>query len=264
MPRVAKLGSKRDSNLAGNPIDMDLASAPHAHSETQIAFWSGGSPVEARIGDQVARYDNETALGSDAFEMHDATLLEPGPPAFFLTFMISKAWLDNRRLATGRPLILPSPRVPVSVHLREACWRTLDSIVDAEKPRATIDDEIQQLLVAAIAASTSRVQATNNRIRASCLDRRLRAAIAFMRENMTEKCTIGEVASIAGLSAGCRKGCGYRGLQKELAARKRENSNLRQVHARLGAMCRTWQWVARSCTPQRCASRQRRIIAPSA
>lgn len=186
----------------GTAIVLELRAnlVPHAHSETQIAFWLGGSPVEARIGKEIVRYGDDTALGSNAYEMHDATLLDQSRPAYFLAFMISKAWLDNRRLVSGRPLILPSPRVPVNAELREACWRVLDLLVSGQESRAKVDDEVQQLLVAAISASTAPAEAAGRRVIASCLDRRLRAAISYMRDHLTEKCTIDEVASKAGLS----------------------------------------------------------------
>jgi len=186
----------------GTAIVLELQAnlVPHAHSETQIAFWLGGSPVEARIGNEIVRYGEDTALGSNAYEMHDATLLDESRPAFFLCFMISKAWLDNRRRVSGRPLILPSPRVPVDAALREACWRVLDLLVSGHESRTAVDDEVQRLLVAAISASTSPATVTGHRVIASCLDRRLRAAISYMRNHLSEKCTIDEVANNAGLS----------------------------------------------------------------
>src|SRR5690349_251584 len=46
----------------GTAIVLELRAnlVPHAHSETQIAFWLGGSPVEARIGNEIVRYGDDT------------------------------------------------------------------------------------------------------------------------------------------------------------------------------------------------------------
>lgn len=48
----------------------------HSHSESQLALWLGGARAVARIGSEVVAYSEDTALGSNAFELHDMTLLD--------------------------------------------------------------------------------------------------------------------------------------------------------------------------------------------
>lgn len=175
----------------------------HSHSETQLAFWLGGVPARARIGAQVVQYGENTALAANAYESHDMTLLDSGS-CVFLCFMVSRQWLDRRRALTGRPFVFPSPQVPLSPALIQACWRVLDLITSVHSGRQDIDVEVEQLLVAAINSSTE--QSGLESLRAamqgigSALDHRLRAAIVYMRENVAEKITVEEVAARVGLS----------------------------------------------------------------
>jgi AraC-like DNA-binding protein len=173
---------------------------PHAHPDTQIAFWLGGAQAEARIGSEVVRYSEQVALAANAYESHDVTLLEDSAPAVFLAFEISKPWLDQRRQVTGRRFLFPSPRVPIDPALRQSCWRVLDMMLSAHEPRAAIDDEVERLLIAAIDASTALTQGEQRPVLAPVLDHRLRKAIAYMREHVCDKSPVEEVAGQVGLS----------------------------------------------------------------
>ena len=45
----------------------------HAHAETQFAFWLGGGRAHANLGNgQVVHYSEDVALGTNAYESHDA------------------------------------------------------------------------------------------------------------------------------------------------------------------------------------------------
>ena len=195
----AQSGYALYDGVSGRAIVLELHASlvAHAHSETQIAFWLGGAPTLAHVGSQVFRYAEDTALAFNAHEMHDAVLEDDGRPSFFLAFMISKAWLDERRRATGHTYNFKSPRVPVDHRLREACWRVLDLIVSGA-PRASIDEEVERLLNAAISASSNGAQA-ERRPSIPLLDRRLRAAIAYMREHVADKQTIDAIANGVGM-----------------------------------------------------------------
>lgn len=149
----------------------------HAHSETQIAFWLRGAQAEARVGSTLVRYSEHVALGANAFQSHDLTLLDTSGSCVFLAFMISRPWLDQRRQATGRPFVFPSPRVPIDAELRQSCWRVLDLLISAHEPRAAVDTEVERLLSAAIDASMAQADPQIQTTR-WVLDHRLRAAIA--------------------------------------------------------------------------------------
>ncbi len=172
----------------------------HAHSETQLALWLGGARACAHVGAQVVPYGENVALGVNAFEAHDMVRLDGTGTCLFLVFMLKKEWLDGLNDARERSFRFPSPRVPITPAMRRACWRVLDLIVSASEPRASIDDEVERLLEAAIAASSDGSDAPAAGGVGVALDHRLRTAIAHMREHVTGKTTIDEIAAKVGLS----------------------------------------------------------------
>lgn len=171
----------------------------HSHSETQLALWLGGARATARIGSELVHYSEDTALGSNAFEAHDMTLLDNGV-CVFLVFMISSDWLEERRKATGRSFVFLSPRVALDATLRQVCWRVLDLIITKEGSATAIDAEVEQLLTAAVGASMATSHAPKVRTIGPALDYRLRTAIEHMREHVSEKTTLDEIAAKVGLS----------------------------------------------------------------
>jgi AraC-like DNA-binding protein len=174
----------------------------HAHAESQFAFWLGGARVEAHLGADVVAYSEDVALGTNAYESHDARLLDrSGSPAVFLVLYISKAWLDERRAASGRPFFFPSPRVPINAALRQACWRVLDIILSPHhEHRQRLETEVEALILTAIDASLAPVHPDALRNRTPMLDHRLRAAIAYMREHVADPIAVEDVAGKVGLS----------------------------------------------------------------
>jgi AraC-like DNA-binding protein len=175
----------------------------HAHAETQLALWLGGARVEAHVGSQLVQYDERLALGTNAYESHDARLLDRSGPAVFLVLYMSKPWLDERRAASGRPFFFASPGIPIDAAVRQSCWNVLDRIVSPlQHPDADIDGEVERLLLAAIDSSHAPLEAVGLTATAPVLDHRLRAAITYMREHASEATTAEEVAARVGLSRG--------------------------------------------------------------
>lgn len=171
----------------------------HSHSESQIAFWLGGARAKARVGNEWVHYGESVGLATNAFQAHDMTLLENGA-AIFLVFVISHEWLAERRKLSGRCLMFPSPRISIDAALRHACWKALDLIQSARASRAQLDDEVERLISAAIDAAAGTRTKPSERLIPPSLDHRLRNAIALMREHVTEKIAIEDIAASVGLS----------------------------------------------------------------
>ena len=173
----------------------------HAHSETQLALWLGGARACAHVGSEVVHYGESVALGVNTFEAHDMVRLDDSGSSLFIVFMIKKDWLDDLSHAKDRSFRFPSPRVPISDALRRSCWRVLDLMISAGAGREQVDKEVERLLEAAIAASTTGADAAPvpGGIGVT-LDHRLRAAIAHMRTHVSEKTSIDEIAAKVGLS----------------------------------------------------------------
>jgi AraC-like DNA-binding protein len=181
-------------------LDIRNDLVPHSHSDTQFVFWLGGAEAEAKIGGESVRYSADTALGVNTFVAHDLTLLTKNTQSIYLCFYVTRDWLDERRKATGRAFTFASPRVPIDANLRRACWRVLDLLISAHESSAEVDKEVETLLEIAMSASSAqwiRTHPTNN---SPILDHRLRRALSFMREHVTEKMHVDEVAAKVGLS----------------------------------------------------------------
>jgi AraC-like DNA-binding protein len=175
----------------------------HAHAETQLALWLGGARVEGHVGSRLVPYGEHVALGTNAYESHDARLLDHSGPAVFLVLYIAKAWLDERSAASGRSFFFGSPCVPIDAAVRQSCWRVLDQIVSPHQhPGADIDGEVARLLLAAINSSNTPMDTASLSPTAPVLDFRLRAAVAYMREHVGDPMAVEDVANKVGLSRG--------------------------------------------------------------
>lgn len=172
----------------------------HAHSETQLALWLGGARACAHVGAHVVPYGENVALGVNAFEAHDMVRLDDNGACLFLVFMLKKEWLESLGDAKGRSFRFPSPHVPISAAMRRSCWRVLDLIISASEARRAVDDEVERLLEAAIAASATGEGAAPAGHGIESLDQRLRAAIAHMRAHVAEKASVDDIAAMVGLS----------------------------------------------------------------
>lgn len=171
----------------------------HSHGDAQLALWLGGARVEGHVGAVTVPYGEHMALGTNAYESHDAQLLDRSGPAVFLCLYVARAWLDERRAASGQPFSFPSPRVPIDDAVRRNCWRVLDQILTASRhDAALIDEEVEKLLLAAMASSSATERRTL--LRAPVLDRRLRAVIAYMREHVNEPVNVEDLAAQVKLS----------------------------------------------------------------
>lgn len=172
----------------------------HAHSETQLALWLGGARACAHVGAEVVSYGENMALGINAFEAHDMVRLDNAGPCLFLVFMLKKEWLDELSETKARSFRFPSPHVPISAAMRRSCWRVLDLIISADAQRQAIDDEVERLLEAAIAASAVGDDDMAAGGVGVMLDHRIRSAIAHMRAHVAEQTTIDDIAAKVGLS----------------------------------------------------------------
>jgi AraC-like DNA-binding protein len=174
----------------------------HAHAEASIAFWLGGARSDARVVGKVVEYSENTALGINPYESHDARLLDHSGPAIFLCFYISKPWLDQRRAVDGRPFYFANPQLPISPAMRQACWQVLDIVVSPyHERREFIEDEVANLITAAIDASLVPLHAPGlGGATAPVIDHRLRDAIAYMRHHVGDPIVVDDVAGRVGLS----------------------------------------------------------------
>ncbi|MFK4448074.1 AraC-like DNA-binding protein [Caballeronia udeis] len=180
------------------PLRTGLVS--HAHSEAHIVWWLGGADAEARIGTQVFRLSETHAVAIKPFEQHDGKLLSSSTPAIFISVYINKEWLDKRAATAGRPFVFASPRIAVSPELRASLWKVLDLILFHPELEEKIEIAAEELITGSIQASLVTHSPGPLAAGLPLLSRKLRLAIALMRERVDVRATIDEIASEAGLS----------------------------------------------------------------
>ncbi len=185
----------------GTAVVLELRAdlVPHAHSDLQLAFWLGGARATARVGTEHVEYGENTALGVNAFESHDLVLHEQGEAALFLAFMVRDDWLQGRATATSHGFRFNAPRLHIDGELRRACWQVLDLILSPHSSQTDIDDQVEGLLLAATGVAGGHERRPRTGVGAS-LDARLRTAIAHMRQHVSTKATVDEIAGMVGLS----------------------------------------------------------------
>ncbi|MFG5776970.1 helix-turn-helix domain-containing protein [Comamonas sp. J-3] len=171
---------------------------PHAHSESQLALWLGGSRARARVGQQTVDYSENLGLGVNAYEAHDMVLLENTGPALFLVFVISQDWLEHRSATEGKSFSFKSPQVFVDAKLRRSCWKVLNLMLSPAPARHEVDTLVLELLEDAVIGSEP-VSKRPVPLPVT-LDHRLRSAINYMRENVVEGGSMEEIAARVGLS----------------------------------------------------------------
>jgi AraC-like DNA-binding protein len=172
----------------------------HSHTESQVAFWLGGARARAQVGKDVVHYAEDVGVATNAYQLHDMTLLEQNGTAVFLLLMISRDWLNEQRRTTGRPFLFPCPRIPIDDTLRKACWRLLNLLMTNSGNRALIDAEAESLIGASVAAATGSRDAAAVRMLPPLLDHRLRAAISLMRDHVGGSIGVEEIAEKVGMS----------------------------------------------------------------
>ena len=172
----------------------------HSHSSSSIAFWLGGSPTRARIGDQNYTYQNSVALGINPFESHDATLCDPTDPALFLTFEFKQSWIEQQRLISGKGLYFLKPTVPIDDALYRACHTLLNIMLDPfNSHHDDVEPVILDILIKATQASAHNITDTHAGLRRTP-DYRVQQAIRAMHSNTSRKMSRDQLAHHVGLS----------------------------------------------------------------
>jgi AraC-like DNA-binding protein len=180
-------------------LEDDLVT--HSHPEIQFSFWLAGGRCEAHLANVLVKYGEHVALVTNAYESHDARLLDKGHSAVFLVLYIETIWWEERRSNRGQSFFFAKPEIFMCPSLRQACWRLLDTVIS---PHIGTPDqlEIQVESLLDIAMESGLTPTSNLRplSHVPVIDHRLRAAIAYMRAHVAEPISIKDIAGRVGLS----------------------------------------------------------------
>jgi AraC-like DNA-binding protein len=198
MPETFAMHEGAFGRISLLPLRTGLVS--HAHSQAHIVWWLGGADAEVRIGTQVYRYSETHAVAVNPFGQHDGKPLSSTAPAIFLTVCINKEWLDKKAATAGRPFVFASPRIAVSPELRASLWKVLDLIMFHPELQEEIESAAEELIGGSIQASLGAHSSDPQTAGIPLLSRKLRLAIALMRQRVDVHTTIDKIASEVGLS----------------------------------------------------------------
>lgn len=173
---------------------------PHAHSDSHIVWWLGGSPAQTRVGKELVKYSVSCASACNAYEQHDLTVLDPTEPAILLAFYFRQEWLEKMSEIRGRPFVFPRAAIPIDSMLRSAACTFLDLMISNSLRQDVIEEAVEKLIQQTVAASRTAGRTPPALLLRSLLDFRVRRAITLMREAVDVRMTIDEVASRVGLS----------------------------------------------------------------
>lgn len=176
-------------------LKLHAGLAPHAHSEAHIVWWLDGAPVAGQVGRHQWRSAEHAAIAVNPYEPHDLRILEPHRPAICLALYISCDWLHTRGAGA---LEFHNPFLRIDPTLGGIAARVTQSLLGACSDAAQREREIERLIDAAVAAS-----APDHRLPRAIsggVDFRIRRALSFMRENVSVRLRVDEVARRVGLS----------------------------------------------------------------
>ena len=187
----------------GHVVVQELADdlVTHSHPQTQFSFWLGGGRCEAHLGNVLVKYGEHVALGTNAYESHDARLLDKGLPAVFLVLYIEKIWWEQRRSNHGQSFFFPTPEISLSPGLRQACWRLLDAVISPHIGTPDqLEIQVESLIELAMGSGLTFTKNLRPLSHVPVIDQRLRAAIAHMRAHAAGPISVEDMAGRVGLS----------------------------------------------------------------
>jgi len=187
----------------GHVVVQELADdlVTHSHPEIQFSFWLGGGRCEAHLANVLVKYGEHVALVTNAYESHDARLLDKGHPAVFLVLYIETIWWEERRSNRGQSFFFAKPEISLSPSLRQACWRLLDTVISPHMGTPDqLEIQVESLLDFAMESGLTPTSNLRPLLHVPVIDHRLRAAIAYMRAHVAEPISIKDMAGRVGLS----------------------------------------------------------------
>lgn len=172
----------------------------HAHPEAHVIIWIEGDPGRMTVGDDEVRPGPGGAVCVNAFQSHSHHFSE-GPPGAFLAFYLQPDWAAARiGSKPGEPLFR-NPVVRLDRALRAAALRLLDGLVGMPDCGDVAGYETERMIERVIEGiGAAQRMAPGHAGAASRLDHRIRRALSLMRENVSGRVGLGELARNAGLS----------------------------------------------------------------
>lgn len=194
------------ADIAGNFGHVILLKAshdlvPHAHAHIQLVYWLGGGEASCRVGHEETVLNESQVVACNSYQSHDLVLRNPSESVLLLLLHIDIAWLDASNLSMDKPVEFSSAQLRSSPEIRELSESLMRKMISSEtRERQCVEDDVLKLLRQTIQQSTVNPNNKVYLVRRRMPDYRLRLALAYMKENITNMSLMSHVAGVVGVS----------------------------------------------------------------
>ncbi len=172
----------------------------HAHPEAHVIIWLDGDAGRMMVGDAEIRPGPDEAVCVNSLQPHSHHF-SAGTPGSFLAFYLQPHWAAARLGRRPDQALFRRAVVPLDSGLRALASGVLDSLLGLLDGSDVAAYEIERMIDRLIEGIGVAQAATPVRPNAPArTDHRIRKALALMRENVSERLNLDEVARSAGLS----------------------------------------------------------------
>ncbi len=172
----------------------------HVHPEIQIGYWLAGPSCSATVGEQSVLLSAHNAVGVNKYQAHGIKLPKGTEPVTMLMILLRESWFDENFSINGVPVSFGRPQFTQTYEIRCLCWILVQKILFLKAPTSDIEEDVKKLIQATITSNANTFTACRTSIRRRMLDYRIRVALSYMRNNMTQTELMRTLTKIVGLS----------------------------------------------------------------
>lgn len=173
----------------------------HVHDQMQFVFWLGGGEAFSHVRDSVASINQDTALGTNAFQAHDLFLQANRAPAILLFLYINVDWLDDLPHLRGQAVSLTQASIKINPEIRASTWKLMQKITATKAvDLQTVNEQVTHLLRLTTEIAAKQMHPAVWSSRRKMIDYRLRQTMAYMQENLVQPSLINTIAKKVGIS----------------------------------------------------------------
>ncbi len=182
-------------------VELCHGLVPHAHPEIQFIYWLAGAHCTGTVGDEIVDFSESNAVGVNRYQAHNVKIPKGSDPVTMLMIDVDESWFDRNFSVNGVPISFNRANFSQTCEVRRLCWSVMEKIVFFKENNASdIEEDVRKILQMTVASNTEIVDAYSASVRRKMLDYRIRTALNYMVENMTQSELLKTLPKVVGLS----------------------------------------------------------------
>lgn len=182
-------------------VEMSHDLVTHAHEEMQIKYWLSGGVARCRVGKADVTLNQSTIVACNSYQSHDIVLVNPSEPVMALVLYIDLGWLDAKEQGEGKPVLFPASQLTTTPEIREFTATLMHKLMSSsDDVNLCVEDVVLKLIRLTIERTNFMPNNMVYLVRRRMPDYRLRLALAYMKENITNLALMNHVAGVVGVS----------------------------------------------------------------